>query len=71
MANTRVLDVDENFIWAGLLDWNLLVLDGTAGLLDDLRPLFLRNGTHFYGLKLIRKMYYVVDGSSSKLIDYW
>jgi hypothetical protein len=51
MTNTGELDVDENLIWAGLLYWNLLVLDGTAGLLDDLRPLLLRNGTHFDGLK--------------------
>jgi hypothetical protein len=56
MANTRELDVDENLIWAGLLYWDLLVLDGTTGLLDDLCPLLLRNGTHSDDLKLIRKM---------------
>jgi hypothetical protein len=28
VADTRVLDVDENLIWTGLLDWNLLVHDG-------------------------------------------
>jgi hypothetical protein len=25
VADTRVLDVDENLIWTGLLDWNFLV----------------------------------------------
>jgi hypothetical protein len=25
VADTRVLDMNENFIWAGLLDWDLLV----------------------------------------------
>lgn len=39
MADAGKLDVDEHLIRAGLLDWNLLVLDGAAGLLDDLRPL--------------------------------
>jgi hypothetical protein len=46
VADTRVLDVDENFIWAGLLNGNLLVLDGTTGLLDDLRPLLLWDFWH-------------------------
>jgi hypothetical protein len=25
VADTGVLDVDENFVWAGLLNWDLLV----------------------------------------------
>jgi hypothetical protein len=33
------LDVDENLIWARLLDWDLLVDDRLAGLLDNLGPL--------------------------------
>lgn len=43
VADTRVLDVDENLIWAGLLDVDLLVLDWAAGLLDDLGHLPLGN----------------------------
>jgi hypothetical protein len=39
VAHTGVLDVDKNLIWAWLLNWNLLVLDWSAGLLNDLRPL--------------------------------
>lgn len=39
MADARELDVDEDFVGAGLLDWDLLVLDGTAGFLNDLGPL--------------------------------
>lgn len=39
VADARVLDVDENFIWAGLGDGNLLVLHGTPGGLDDAGPL--------------------------------
>lgn len=27
VADTRVLDVDENFVWAGLCNWDLLVDD--------------------------------------------
>ena len=46
MADTRVLDVDEDLIRAGLLDGDLLVFDGTTGLLEDLRVLLGRNGTH-------------------------
>lgn len=46
VANTRILDVDEDLIWAWLLDWNLLELDGATGLLDDLRPLHIWN-CHF------------------------
>lgn len=44
VADTRVLDVDEDFIRAGLLDGDLHVLDGAAGLLDDLRPLLCGDG---------------------------
>lgn len=44
VTNTRILDVDENLIWAWLLDGDLLVLDGATGLLDDLRPLHIWNG---------------------------
>ena len=36
VADTGVLDVDEDFVWAWLGDWDLLVLDWTAGLLNDL-----------------------------------
>jgi hypothetical protein len=32
VADTRVLDVDENFIWTWFLDWDLLVNDGCKGL---------------------------------------
>jgi hypothetical protein len=41
VAYTGKLDVDEDFIGAGLLDGNLLVNDWTSCLLDDLRPLLL------------------------------
>jgi len=41
VADTGVLDVDQDLVGAGLGDGNLLVDDGTAGLLDDLRPLHL------------------------------
>jgi len=43
VADTGELDVDENLIGARLLDGNLLVLDGTGGLLEDLSPLLGRN----------------------------
>ena len=46
MADTGVLDVDENLIWTVLVYGNLFVLDGTTGLLDDLRPLLLGNFAH-------------------------
>lgn len=46
MADTRVLDIDQNLIGTGLLNWNLLVLDWTASLLNDLRPLLLGNVAH-------------------------
>jgi hypothetical protein len=46
MADARVLDVDQNLIGTGLLDWDLLVLNWTAGLLNDLRPLLLGNVAH-------------------------
>lgn len=35
VAYTRVLDVDEDLIWAWLLDWDGLVFDWASGLLDD------------------------------------
>ena len=41
MTNTGVLDVNEDLIRAGFLNWNLLELDGTAGLLEHLGPLLL------------------------------
>lgn len=41
VAHTREFDVHEHFIWTWLLNWNLLELDWSAGLLDDLRPLLL------------------------------
>jgi len=48
VADTRVLDVDEDLIGTGLLDGNLLVDNGTTSLLDDLRPLNGRDlGGHF------------------------
>jgi hypothetical protein len=47
MADTRVFDVDKNLIRTWLLDRNLLVLDGAASLLNDLRPLLGRKRTHF------------------------
>jgi hypothetical protein len=36
VAHTRELDINKNLIWTWLLDWNVLVLDRTASLLDDL-----------------------------------
>jgi hypothetical protein len=51
MADTRVLDVDKNLIWAGLLYGNLLVVDGPTGLLDDLCPLLLWNFWHYDNVK--------------------
>jgi hypothetical protein len=35
----KLTDIDKNFIWTRLLYWDLLVLDGTTSLFDDLRPL--------------------------------
>jgi len=55
VTDARVLDVDEDLIWARLLDWDLLVFYGTAGLVDDLRPLLFRNGTHCDDLSLLVK----------------
>lgn len=49
VADARVLDIDEDLIWTWLLDWDLLVLDWTASLLDDLRPLHLWDGSHVVG----------------------
>jgi len=46
VADTGELDVDEDLIWTWLLDWDLLVLDWTAGLFDDLSPLSLWNFRH-------------------------
>lgn len=46
MADARILDVDENLIWTRLLYGNLLVIDGTTGLLDDLRPLLVGDFWH-------------------------
>jgi len=43
VADTGELDVDENLIGTRLLNGNLLVLDGTSGLLEDLSPLLGRN----------------------------
>ena len=40
MADSGVLDVDQDFIGAWLLYGDLLVLDGSTSLLDDLSPLF-------------------------------
>lgn len=41
VADTRVLDVDQDLVWAWLLDWDLLVLDWSSGLFNDLSPLLL------------------------------
>jgi hypothetical protein len=46
VADTRVLDVDEDFVRGWLLDGDLLIVDGAAGLLDNLRPLLLGNFWH-------------------------
>jgi hypothetical protein len=43
VADTSVLDVDENLIRARLGNGNLLVLEWAASLLDDLSPLHLGN----------------------------
>lgn len=40
MANSGVLDVNQDLVWAGLGDRNLLVFDGAAASLEDLCPLF-------------------------------
>ena len=56
VADTRVLDVDENLIRTWLLNWNLLVLDWSAGLLNHLRPLLGRNGTHVAVSKLFKML---------------
>jgi hypothetical protein len=68
VADTRVLDVDKNLIWARLLNRNSLVVDGASSLLDDLRPLLGRNGTHVGDLKLIRE-YVKVCWCGSKVIE--
>lgn len=48
VTDTGVLDVDENFVRTGLLDRDLLVLDWSTGLLNDLCPLHLGNlGCHY------------------------
>jgi hypothetical protein len=41
VADTGVLDIDENLIGSRLGDGNLLVLEWTASLLDNLSPLHL------------------------------
>lgn len=46
MANTAELHIDENFIWPGLPHIDLLVLNGSAGLLEDLGPLLRRDFRH-------------------------
>lgn len=46
MADTGVLDVDEDLIRTRLLNGNPLVIDGAASLLNDLRPLLGGNVTH-------------------------
>ena len=43
VADSGILDVDEDLIWSWLLDWDLFVFDWAASLLDDLRPLLLRD----------------------------
>lgn len=46
VADTRILDVDKDFVRGWLLDGDLSVVDGATGLLDNLRPLFLGNFWH-------------------------
>lgn len=46
VTDTGVLDVDQDFIWTWLLNGNLLVFNGSASLLDDLRPLLLGDLRH-------------------------
>ena len=43
MAHARVLDVDEDFLWARLCHWDLLVLKRASDLVDDLSPLLGRD----------------------------
>lgn len=43
VAHAGKLDVNKDLVWTWLLDWNLLVLDWSTGLLDDHRPLLLWN----------------------------
>jgi len=43
VTNTRVLDIDQHLIWTRLLYGNLLVLDGSTGLLNYTSPLLLGN----------------------------
>lgn len=43
VADTGVLDIDENLVGTRLGDGNLLVLERTASFLDDLSPLHLGN----------------------------
>jgi hypothetical protein len=63
VADTRVLDVDKNLIRAWLLHWNLLVLDGSTSLLNDLRPLLGRNGTHVDVSKLLNMLFVFTEPS--------
>lgn len=58
VADSRVLDVDQDFIWTWNWNWHLLILEIAAGLVEDLRPLLLRDlaeiintGTHFGGFE--------------------
>lgn len=37
MADTGIFDVDEDFIWTGLWDWDLLVIDRSAGFFNHLK----------------------------------
>jgi len=53
VADTRVLDVDEDLIGTGLLNGNLLVLNWAAGLLDDLGHLLLGNGRSHCDMKKV------------------
>ena len=46
VAHARVLDVDQHLVRPGLLDRDLLVLDGPAGLFDHLRPLLFGDVGH-------------------------
>jgi hypothetical protein len=39
VADTRELDVNQNFIWANFWNWDLLIDTGSSGLLNNLSPL--------------------------------
>ena len=56
VADARVLDVDEDLVWTWLLDGDLLVLDWSTSLLDDLGPLSRWNVRHGGGYVLLNRL---------------